>query len=57
MGMTTMEPRDAGTKDMAEIDEVFFALTEQAERHAEQACITTCRSGWTIVCDGSTFKR
>ncbi|MQY02997.1 cinnamycin family lantibiotic [Actinomadura macrotermitis] len=57
MSAITFEPRDAGTKDMTEIDRVFFEATSPAAQHGEQACVSTCVSGFTIKCDGNTFNQ
>ncbi|WP_157431607.1 cinnamycin family lantibiotic [Actinomadura hibisca] len=56
MNANTLEPRDAGIRETAEFDQVFFATAEGADHYSPQtACISTCISGWTIRCDGRTF--
>ncbi|MBW8486014.1 cinnamycin family lantibiotic [Actinomadura parmotrematis] len=57
MSSLLLEPRDAGTVDMTEADGVLFDASTAPGRHGEQACVSTCVSGFTIRCDGGTFSQ
>jgi hypothetical protein len=56
MSTLVLEPRDAGVLDV-DLNDGFFDTIEGLTHHEAAACVSTCVSGFTLVCDGNTFSR
>lgn len=52
MPTLTCEPRDAGAVDVQDVTELFDEIA--ISFHGANACIQTCTSGFTLVCDTAT---
>lgn len=53
MGFSEFAPRDAGACDLQAVTGGLGF--ERGAAHARQACVSTCVSGFTIMCDGQTY--
>lgn len=57
MATLTLEPRDAGVLELTDLEQSFFESINAMTYHESAQCVSTCVSGFTLVCDGETFSR